>query len=1300
MQKSKKLGIAILVISLIFILNLIFDSSCFAAQSSSVKYFGLYNHQNSRNYTGKKDMYYSVVTTVNSELPVYEIAEYAKENSNSAIQPTQEQIFSLKSGFEFGSKLNYNGNTIKKYDHNFNMKDITPSNNPYLLNLPQDISTYNKIMWVLEKVEDPNDIDRINNLLKEAGIAATKTKNEKQVFMTKTAQGNSYMSEIEFVNSIKVIEQCAIWHFSNNDNLKPKIGKTNDSINGIKASTNVIQYLSDDLAAKMYTNSYNNPMIQLYNFLVNGADTAVNTGKYSYSDNKDTIKFDTSKAKVTEIDNNYLIGPYYLNGKRELTSFNIKVEENDITNEVNIISANGGVFSGNSTLEKVNNTNGQDFYILADKNLSGILNIDVSCNYDYKEIKCWTAGINSVKTTEPIVTIKTTAHTYNKSDSKALENPQYDFALRMFVTEITRNNGSFNSDFKERKPDTSSYDFGLNKRTTLYKKHSKKEITLNKGDKVSFNVRVYNEGNVVGRVAKVSTYLPEGLKLTNRNTWVTEGVIDNGYTKISNTSLSLENINPYTDKKLDYKDIKLECEVTLDASIENVSLKIVSEIATITDTRGNVIQDKDSDPESLSSDQIKNYKSGNSEDGIGYQDDDDYENLVMTSKYLDFALRMYIYSINGVVVGEDGNQSRVPRLDLSPLQDESDSTTTAYYYQNKRPLNITTGDIIIYNIDVYNEGLQGGYVSSIVNHLPPELEFISDDKDINAKNGWIFVTAEDGSSDLRNVKTSKLDSDDKDNLLAPFDGTNIDKRTVQLKLKVKETAQVSQNITNIAEITSVKDNEGRKSSDIDNSKNVTLPEKDTDFPTYKGNSENKDDLGDSNFFYKGQEDDDDFEKIVIEEFDLALRQFITKVNDTEFKNADGNYSRAPFVNTIKYGTTQNNIKTTSFEYSYSSEVGASNNKNPVSVFVGDLITFNIRVYNEGSKPGYCGAIKYTIPEGMEYVPDNETNIKYKWQLFDKDGNQTEDAKNTKYLTTDKTSNIADSSGNLLKAFDAVHMQNDPKYMEVKLCLRVTNIDQSNTSRNVISTAEIYRNLDQDGNNVNDIDSSVNNAPEGTANEDDEDLEKIYIKFFNLRTESWTHSITTIKDGKLSTIETGQTDGDGAKGIAAAEVNSEKIADTIVKFTFNIRIYNEGEVDGTASEIKDYIPKGFIFNQADNPNWELESDEIAITKQLKHKIIKVGEFIDVDITLTWDNDDMNTKQIKNIIEISKNNSINNTPDINSTPNNKEENEDDYDYALTKITTIQEYGRQKYLAILTGVLIIIIIGLFIIVKVVLK
>ncbi len=52
---------------------------------------------------------------------------------------------------------------------------------------------------------------------------------------------------------------------------------------------------------------------------------------------------------------------------------------------------------------------------------------------------------------------------------------------------------------------------------------------------------------------------------------------------------------------------------------------------------------------------------------------------------------------------------------------------------------------------------------------------------------------------------------------------------------------------------------------------------------YKGNTSNKNELGDSNYFYKGEQDDDDFEKLVLlpNEFDLKLIKRITEVNDVK-----------------------------------------------------------------------------------------------------------------------------------------------------------------------------------------------------------------------------------------------------------------------------------------------------------------------------------------------------------------------------------------------------------------------------------
>ena len=54
-----------------------------------------------------------------------------------------------------------------------------------------------------------------------------------------------------------------------------------------------------------------------------------------------------------------------------------------------------------------------------------------------------------------------------------------------------------------------------------------------------------------------------------------------------------------------------------------------------------------------------------------------------------------------------------------------------------------------------------------------------------------------------------------------------------------------------------------------------------------------------NYGETSQEDDDDFEQLVILEqyFDLSLRKFITAVNDKELVDEEGNYLREPIVDT-------------------------------------------------------------------------------------------------------------------------------------------------------------------------------------------------------------------------------------------------------------------------------------------------------------------------------------------------------------------------------------------------------------------
>ena len=160
-----------------------------------------------------------------------------------------------------------------------------------------------------------------------------------------------------------------------------------------------------------------------------------------------------------------------------------------------------------------------------------------------------------------------------------------------------------------------------------------------------------------------------------------------------------------------------------------------------------------------------------------------------------------------------------------------------------------------------------GYAAQIKDHLPEYLEFV--DGDFNKKYGW--EVSEDG----RTVTTKYL-SDDKYLIEAAVEKNGkieLDYKDVPIMCKVKSTAKTGEKVTNIADISIYEDEKHKEIGDRDSSKdNVKLPD-DKDLPSYKD-----DEKGD---YIPGQEDDDDFEKVIIKKFDLALRKFIVAVSKDE-----------------------------------------------------------------------------------------------------------------------------------------------------------------------------------------------------------------------------------------------------------------------------------------------------------------------------------------------------------------------------------------------------------------------------------
>ena len=849
-------------------------------------------------------------------------------------------------------------------------------------------------------------------------------------------------------------------------------------------------------------------------------------------------------------------------------------------------------------------------------------------------------------------------------------NKEFDLALRKFITGI-RTSAGVAKQIGSREPVITKQaleDLATGRtefKTTAVKTHTKNPLQVEKGDIVTYTIRVYNEGEVDGYVREIADYLPAGLELTE-NSRINQA---NGWTKDGKTLKSqfhAKNIIKAFDKNtktLSYVDFQVECTVLDTTNLTTRDLTNVSEITSQEPKEGVNVRDRDSIPSNLRKEQISNYNPGTSERGKGYEDDDDYEPLKPVEKEFDLALRKFITSVNGTEV-----TSRIPDVDVTPLVNKTD--TTAIYRHSKEPVKIKISDIVTYTIRVYNEGDIDGYADEIVDHLPEYLEYI--DNDFNKQYGWQLDPADNTG---RTIKTNYLsDRTNKANIIKKFDGKTLDYKELKIQTRIKSGVKPTKYLTDIAEIT--ESHNEFKIPDRDNYRKVVLPKTSDEFSEYKGHNSNKKDLSDKRYYYKGQEDDDDFEKVVVEgEFDLALRKFITQVNEEAVTN------RIPQVDTSKFGSIGADGKPiTTMTYNHTKE--------PILVNTTDIVTYTIRVYNEGEVNGYATEVKDDLPEGLEFLPDNATNKEYRWQLLDKDGKVTTNVKEAVSIITDYLSKEQEktSGSNLLKAYDKTTMKT-PDYKDVKIAFRVT--EPQTSDRILINKAQISKHHDEFGKEVKDRDSTPNKWNEG---EDDQDIEKVRVRYFDLSLRKWVTQVIVIEDGKQKVKDTGHYAEQDPEPVVKVEVNKKRLKNTVVKFRYSIRVKNEGEIEGYAKEISDYIPSGLKFNKADNPDW-VEKDGKIVTTKLKDTLLKPGETAEVTVLLTWINGEENMKVMTNTAEISEDYNKYKTPDRDSKPNNKKKGEDDQDDAPVTVTTVSG-STPVYIGIaVTGIAIIAIGGILV-------
>ena len=129
-----------------------------------------------------------------------------------------------------------------------------------------------------------------------------------------------------------------------------------------------------------------------------------------------------------------------------------------------------------------------------------------------------------------------------------------------------------------------------------------------------------------------------------------------------------------------------------------------------------------------------------------------------------------------------------------------------------------------------------------------------------------------------------------------------------------------------------------------------------------------------------------------------------------------------------------------------------------------------------------------------------------------------------------------------------------------------------------------------------------------------------------------------------------------------EIKSKDLKDTIVAVEYTITVTNNGAIAGYANRIVDYLSTTDLkFNSEMNSDWYLGTDGNLYNSSLKDKILNPGESTSVKLVLTKNMSETNTGLTNNTAEIYEAYNDEGVSDINSTPGNKVQDENDYGMA---------------------------------------
>lgn len=204
----------------------------------------------------------------------------------------------------------------------------------------------------------------------------------------------------------------------------------------------------------------------------------------------------------------------------------------------------------------------------------------------------------------------------------------------------------------------------------------------------------------------------------------------------------------------------------------------------------------------------------------------------------------------------------------------------------------------------------------------------------------------------------------------------------------------------------------------------------------------------------------------------------------------------------------------------------------------------------------------------------------------------------------------------------------------------------NVNSDVVTTK-----LEQDGKTRNGAITEVITISNGSVSGIDIGLvlaDKFDLKLNKTITKVTTQSATGTKTDEYDNVT-----------LAKTEIAAKHLYGSVVYVEYTITVSNEGDVAGYAKQIIDYMPEGMTFNSGleANASWYTGSDGNLYSTELAERELKPGESASVKLVLTKQVTEENIGLTNNLAEIYEDYNIYGISDVNSTPANKAQGEND-------------------------------------------